>query len=141
APPRVSVPTGSAPVIGLPSARVHIVVFTDFECPYCLEGEQVLSQIRKQYGDKVALYYFNYPLPSHPHAREAAVAASCAAAQGRFAAYHDLLFAHTEDLAHADYGAWAGMLGLERAAVEACRTSGEASRGVEQEIREGRAAR
>src|SRR5690242_2582783 len=53
APPRVAVPAASATRIGSSAAAIRIVVFTDFECPYCLEGEQVLSQIRKQYGDRV----------------------------------------------------------------------------------------
>jgi protein-disulfide isomerase len=140
APPRVTVSTANASVVGPPSAPVHIVVFTDFECPFCFEAEQTLSHIREKYGDRVALYYLNYPLPNHVYARPAAVAAMCAAAQGRYAAYHDYLFAHQQDLAHADYAAWAAAAGLDRAAFETCRSSGDADRRVDQDIREGIAA-
>lgn len=140
APPRMHVSTANASVVGPPSAPVHIVVFTDFECPYCFEAEQTLAQLRRQYDDRVALYYLNYPLPTHPHARPAAAAAMCAAAQGRYAAYHDFLFAHQQDLEHADYAAWAEAAGLDRAAFEACAASGEAERRVEDDIREGIAA-
>src|SRR2546426_4689725 len=98
APPRVAVSTANASVVGPPSAPVRIVVFTDFECPYCFEAEQALSHTREKYGDRVALYYLNYPLPNHVYARSAAVAAMCAASQGRYAAYHDYLFAHQRDL-------------------------------------------
>jgi protein-disulfide isomerase len=140
APPRVSVSTAGAARVGSPSAAVQIVVFTDFECPYCREAEQTLSHIRQKYGDQVALYYLNYPLPSHPNAPAAAKAAVCAAAQGRYSAYHDVLFTHQEDLAHGDYAAWAVAAGLDRAVFEKCRSSDNPQRRVEQDIREGIAA-
>ncbi len=138
--PRVDVSTANANVVGSPAAPVHIVVFTDFECPYCFEAEQTLAELRARYGDRVALYYLNYPLPSHPHARPAAEAAMCAAAQGKYAAFHDFLFAHSQDLEHADYAAWAQGLGLDRAAFQACESSGDAGKRVEDDIREGIAA-
>ena len=109
--------TGAA-VVGPASAPVRIVIFTDFECPYCRESELTLSHIREQYGDRVALYYLNYPLPTHPYAQPAAVAAACAAAQAKYAVYHDALFAHQLDLAHADYAAWAQAAGLDCAVFE-----------------------
>ena len=140
APPRVVVSTVGASRVGPESAPIRIVVFTDFECPYCFESEQTLAGIRQQYGDRVALYYLNYPLPDHRHAKPAAIAATCAAAQGKYAAYHDLLFAHQQELSRADYAAWAEAAGLDRAAFEACRASGEPDRRVDQDIREGIAA-
>ena len=140
APPRVAVSTAGAIRVGSPSAPVRIVVFTDFECPYCREAELTLSHLREQYGERVALYYFNYPLPSHPNAQPAARAAVCAAEQGRYSAYHDVLFAHQDDLARADYATWATAAGLDRAAFEKCRASDAPQHRVEQDIREGIAA-
>jgi protein-disulfide isomerase len=140
APPRVDVSTANAAVVGPPAAPVHIVVFTDFECPYCFEAEQTLAHLREKYGDRVALYYLNYPLPNHVYARPAAVAAMCAAAQGRYAEFHDFLFAHQQELAHANYAEWAAAAGLDRAAFEACEASGAADQRVDQDIREGIAA-
>ena len=102
--------------------------------------EQTLSHLREQYGDRVAVYYLNYPLPNHVHARPAAIAAMCAAAQGRYDAYHHLLFSHQQDLAHADYAAWAAEAGLDRTAFENCQASGAPEQRVEQDIREGIAA-
>ena len=139
-PPRVAVSTANASVVGSQSAPVRVVVFTDFECPYCLEAEQTLTNLRQKYGDRLALYYLNYPLPNHLYARPAAVAAQCAAAQGKYSAYHDYLFAHQDGLEHADFAAWAAAAGLDRSAFEACRTSGDAERRVDQDIREGVAA-
>lgn len=138
--PRVVVATAGAPRIGPASAPIQIVIFTDFECPYCLEAEQTLAHLREKYGDRLAVHYLNFPLPAHPHAKPAAIAAMCAAAQGRFEAFHHLLFSRQQDLAHADYAAWAAEAGLDRAAFETCQASGEPTQRVEQDIREGIAA-
>jgi len=139
-PPRTVVSTAGASVVGSPKAPIQIVVFTDFECPFCLEMEQTLSRIRSRYGDRVVLFYFNFPLPTHQNARPAAIAALCAGAQGRYSAYHDLLFSHQQDLAHADYAGWAESAGLDRKAFEKCRLSGALDKRVDQDIREGIAA-
>ena len=55
-PPRVAVSTAGASIVGPPNAPIRIVIFTDFECPYCREAEMTLVRIREQYGDRVALY-------------------------------------------------------------------------------------
>jgi len=138
--PRVAVSTAGASIVGPATAPVRIVVFTDFECPYCLESERTLALLRQKYGDRIALYYLNFPLPSHPNARPAAVASECAATLGRYAPYHDALFAHQQDLAHAHYAAWAAAAGLDRAKFKACLASGDLDKRVDQDIREGIAA-
>jgi protein-disulfide isomerase len=140
APPRVALSTEGAPIVGSPSAPVRIVDFTDFECPYCKESEPVLKRIAQQYGDKVAIYFRNYPLPNHLYAMPSAIASVCAAEQGRYLQYHDFLFEHSNELKNADYGRWAETLGLDRAKFDACRGSDAARKQVERDIREGVAA-
>jgi len=140
APPRVALSIAGAPMAGSPSAPVRIVEFTDFECPYCKEAEATLKHLVAQYGDRVAVYFRNYPLPNHLYAMPSAIAAVCAAEQGRYLPYHDLLFAHQNELKSADYALWAEMAGLDRAKFEACRASNEPRTRVEQDIREGVAA-
>lgn len=139
-PPRIAVSAEGASRLGPANAPVHVVVFTDFECPYCFESERTLGALRERYGDKLALEYLNYPLPNHSHARPAAVAALCAGAQGKYREYHDLLFSHQQDLAKADFGRWAESLGLDRAKFDACMATGEPDRHVDRDIREGVAA-
>jgi protein-disulfide isomerase len=140
APPRVALSTANAPVVGSPSAPVRIVVFTDFECPYCKESEATLKRIAQQYGNRVAFYFRNYPLPNHLYAMPSAIAAVCAEEQGRYLPYHDILFQHQNELKSADYDLWAEMAGLDRAKFDACRASAEAKKQVESDIREGVAA-
>jgi protein-disulfide isomerase len=68
------------PVRGNPNAKVTIVNFDDFECPFCARMHSTLmSQILPQYGDKVKIVYKDYPLPMHPWAQHAANDANCLA--------------------------------------------------------------
>ncbi|MGI8496565.1 MAG: DsbA family protein [Gemmatimonadaceae bacterium] len=84
-----------ARIQGNPSAKVWVVEVSDFQCPFCRNWhEETYGQLKKEYIDsgKIRFAYINLPLPMHQHAREAANAAMCAAAQGRFWPMHDALF-------------------------------------------------
>jgi len=83
--------TGS-PVKGAADAPVVMVVFSDFQCPYCARLAPVLDAVLKKYPDKVKLIFKNYPLKMHKFAREAGIAALAADAQGKFWPFHDRLF-------------------------------------------------
>jgi len=70
------------PSKGGANAKVTIVEYSDFQCPFCSKGYATMeNQVLKEYGDKVKFYYKNYPLPFHPWAESAAVAAECAKEQ------------------------------------------------------------
>lgn len=84
--------------IGPADARVTIVEFSDFECPFCRETAERLRTIRGRYPRDVAVVYRHYPLSYHKHAVPAAKASLCAARQGRFEGYHDALFARQDSL-------------------------------------------
>lgn len=96
-PPRMEVANGDRPVRGSNSAPITIVEFSDFECPYCQKGAQTMEKVLKEYKGKVKLYFRDYPLGFHPHAKPAAVAARCAQEQGKFWEYHDQLFNSQKD--------------------------------------------
>jgi protein-disulfide isomerase len=108
--------------IGPTTAPVTITAFSDFECPACYRLYRALTGIRTRHAGEVAIVYRNYPLDDlHPFARPAAVAAECAAAQGRFAAYHDFLFEHQDSLKHIAWTSLAGRLGIsDTTAFAAC---------------------
>jgi protein-disulfide isomerase len=85
--------------IGQPSAPVTVTEFSDFECPACARLHRTLKTVRERRGNRIAIVYRNYPLNEiHPSARPAAIAAQCAARQGKFAEYHDYLFSHQDSL-------------------------------------------
>jgi protein-disulfide isomerase len=85
--------------LGPDDAPVTIVVFADFECPYCATlATATLPQIRARYPTKVAVVYRHFPLRQHRFAYPAARAAECAGRQQRFDAYHDQLFTRQDSL-------------------------------------------
>lgn len=89
---RFKVALGDAPVRGPTDAPVTIVMFSDFECPFCERGHQTLEALQKRYRGKIRVAYKAYPLDNHSNALLAAMAARSAQAQGKFWAFHDLLF-------------------------------------------------
>jgi len=104
---------GDAPSFGPADARVTIVEFSDFQCPYCAQASETVKRIREAYGDKVHLIFRQFPLSFHEHAREAAEAALAAHAQGKFWPYHDHLFTHQNALGHNQLESYARELGLD----------------------------
>jgi protein-disulfide isomerase len=92
---RTDISAGRLPILGNKNAKVTIVEYSDFQCPYCEQFfTSTLGQIKKDYIDtgKVKLAFRQYPLPFHPNAEKAAEATECAHEQGKFWAYHDILF-------------------------------------------------
>jgi protein-disulfide isomerase len=113
------------PVKGNPRAPVTVVVFSDFQCPYCSRVEPTLAQVEKVYGDKVRIAWKHKPLPFHPHAIPAAEAAEAAREQGKFWQMHDKMFAAQQDLSPASYERWARELGLDMGRFKAAIASGK----------------
>jgi len=85
--------------LGSRTAPVVITEFSDFLCPFCARSQGTLRSIRAKYGSQVAIAFHHWPQPGlHPQAVGAAIAAECAADQGRFETYHDLLFARQDSV-------------------------------------------
>jgi len=80
------------------NAKVTIVEYSDFECPFCSRFHPTMQQVLADYGDDVRWVYRHFPLESiHPTARKRSLASECAADQGKFWEYTDLLFERFED--------------------------------------------
>lgn len=78
---------------GPDDAKVKLVEYSDFQCPYCQMFQKTMDEIVKEYGDKVQFVFKNLPLESiHPRAKVAANAAECANEQGKWLEYADKLF-------------------------------------------------
>ena len=92
----------SGRILGSDKAKVWVIIFSDFQCPYCKAWhDQVDAALRKDYVNtgKVRVAFLNFPLPMHKNAQPAADAAMCAASQRKFWAFHDALFATQEQWA------------------------------------------
>lgn len=85
--------------VGPADAAVVLIEFSDFQCPYCRMLAATIDSVSKKYPGKIAHVYRHYPLAQiHPHAMDAALASECAAVQGKFTAYHDLLFQQQDSI-------------------------------------------
>jgi protein-disulfide isomerase len=79
-------------VKGSEDAKVTLTEFSDLQCPACASFEPALQGVLAEYGDDIRFEYKHFPLPIHPYAQQASVAAEAAGMQGKFFEYHDVLF-------------------------------------------------
>jgi protein-disulfide isomerase len=98
---------------GAATALVTIVLWSDFQCPYCQRVAGTLRALEKQYGDKLRVVFRHAPMPFHGDAALAAEAGVEAAMQGRFWEFHDALFAAGSSLQRADLERFAQQAGLD----------------------------
>jgi predicted DsbA family dithiol-disulfide isomerase len=137
-PPREDVAVGDTPVMGPSDARVTIIEFADFQCPYCRASEPTLSQLREQYKGKIRYSYRDFPLPMHPYAEKAAEASRCAGEQGQFWPYHDRLFTGAESLTDAHLRSTAAELKLDSGKFDKCLDSGKEQAAVAKDFDQGK---
>lgn len=105
--------------IGPDDARVTIVEWSDFQCPFCARSAPVLAHIHEKYGNDVRIVYRHLPLDMHRNAMLAAEAGVAAAEQGKFWAFHDQVFASFGHLERADLERFAAAVGLDLAKFRA----------------------
>lgn len=135
---RVEVAVGDAPVRGSADARVTVIEFSDFECPFCKRASGTMASLLEKYSGKIKLVYRDFPLESiHPLARGAAEAARCARDGGKFWEYHDVLFAQSPKLAPEDLKRYAAQVGLDAGKFDACVAARAHDAGVQSDIDEG----
>lgn len=91
---------GTHPVLGPEKAPTTLVIFSDFQCPYCSRAAGLLREVLATDQENLRVVYRFFPLPMHPWARAAAEAAACSAEQGNnyFWALHDFMFEHQKEL-------------------------------------------
>jgi protein-disulfide isomerase len=106
---------GDAPAFGPEDAKVTIVEFSDFQCPYCSRAANAVTEIKKRYGDKAHFVFRQFPLSFHQQAHLAAQASLAAHEQGKFWEFHDKLFANQKALSREDLEKYAEELGLDMA--------------------------
>lgn len=137
---RVSV-AATGPSTGAKDAKVTIVTFSDFQCPFCSRAKHTVDEVMKQYGDRVKLVFRQYPLPFHDKAAKAAEASLCAEDQNKFWAFHDRLFEHQSELAVDELKAHAREVGLDGEAFDACLDGGAKAEAVAKDMAEAQQAK
>lgn len=147
---KVDVNTGHLPLLGNRNAKVTVIEFSDFQCPFCRKyWTETLPQIEKEYIDKgLAKYAFrHFPLSFHPQAMMAAIASECANEQGKFWEFHDKLFEEQEKQSQGtiqfskdDMKQWAQELSLNTDVFSQCLDSEKYKSLVKKDFEEGQAA-
>lgn len=97
---------------GSATAKVKLVEFSDFQCPFCSRAATATTEIKKKYGDKIQLVFRQFPLSFHKQAHLAAQASVEAAAQGKFWEFHDKLFENQRELERPQLEKYAKEVGL-----------------------------
>ena len=137
-PLRAQIATVGFPSRGPADAKVTIVEFSDFECPYCGGLFPTLKQVEKNYAQQVRIVYRQFPLANiHPHAQKAAEASLCANEQQKFWEFHDSMFSNQSELSVADLKQRAVDLKLEAQAFNQCLDSGRQAASIQADIQEG----
>lgn len=128
-------------IAGKESAKVKIVEFSDFECPFCSRFySDTLGQIKKEYADngKIAFYYRHFPLYSiHKDAENAALASECAREQGKFVPMHDKIFENQQTITASDLKKYAQSLGLNTSKFNSCLDDKKYKNNVDRDVQLG----
>lgn len=138
--PTFEVDLGNAPFTGAADAKVTIVEFSDFQCPFCSKGADVMNELKKKYGNKIKIAFKNYPLPFHTHAKDAAHAGLCVNEQSpeSFWKLHDLMFADQTKLSKEDLKASVKKIGVKADLYDQCMASGKFMAAIEADMEQGK---
>jgi protein-disulfide isomerase len=101
-----------APSFGPENAKVTIVEFSDFQCPFCSRGANAVTELKKKYAGKIRVVFRQFPLSFHDKAHVAAEAAMFAHSKGKFWEMHDKMFANQNALDRANLEKYAKEVGL-----------------------------
>jgi predicted DsbA family dithiol-disulfide isomerase len=124
---------GISPARGSANARLTIVEFSDFECPFCKQVQSTLKQIVEGYGRDVRFVFKHLPLEGHRNSFPAARAAYCAAEQDRFWQFHDALFS-AQDLSPPALERIASDLGLASERFKTCFNSEQSRAAIVKDL-------
>jgi protein-disulfide isomerase len=136
----ITIAVEGAPVKGPADARITLVEFSDFECPFCSAAEKQVEVVMAAYPKDVKLIYKQFPLSMHPHAEMAAEASLAAREQGKFWEMYDVLFKNFRTLSRTSIFAMAKGIGLDMDKFKADLDSGKFKAVVDKDLADGEAA-
>ncbi len=145
--PTAKAPTADVPAVtaadhirGGKDAKVVLIEYSDFQCPFCSRHHPNMKKLLDEYGDKIEWVYRHFPLSFHENAKPAAIASECANEQGKFWEFADTMFANQDSLGNDYYATVAGTLGLNTTTFKTCLTSGKYDTLIASSISAGSAA-
>jgi protein-disulfide isomerase len=133
----VQIPVNGSPVLGPANAKITIVEFSDFQCPYCIQAVPQIAAVMKAYPTQVKLIFKQFPLEIHSKAFLAASSAMAAHNQGKFWPMHDAMFGHPGELSRENFIKLAQGMGLDLARFEKDMDSNEVKQAIEKDVDDG----
>ncbi len=103
-------------VAGVANSPAQVIEFGDYECPFCRQFAASFRAASSKYGNRVALWFIDFPLDIHRFAKPAAQASECAARQGAFGPMERVLFAKQDSFGLKPWGSYAHEAGVEDSA-------------------------
>lgn len=138
---KLSPVSSSDHIRGNKNAKVTLIVISDYQCPFCQRHEATITQLLKDYGDKIRVVWRNLPLVSmHQYAQKAAEAGECAGDQNKFWEMHDKIFANQSAMTLDNLKSYAKELGLNESTFASCLDSGKYTERVNKQSAEAQAA-
>ncbi len=134
------IPVGKSASRGPADAKVTIIEFSDFQCPFCARSVELIDQIAAAYPKDVRIVYKNFPLSFHAQAMPAAKAAIAAGMQGKFWPMHDEIFKNSSKLTPESYDVFAKAIGLNVAQFNKDMESPAVQAQIAEEMKEATAA-
>ncbi len=128
-------------ILGSKNAKITLIEYSDFQCPYCASFYSTVAQARQEYDDQLRVVFRHFPLTSiHPQAQPAAEAAECAGEQGKFWEFHNGIFENQSSLSADYYKVLAADLKLNVNKFNDCVSSGKYKSKIQQQQAAGSAA-
>ena len=123
---------------GNPDAKITIIEYSDYECPFCQRHHPTIQQAVDEYGDDVVWIYRHYPLSFHSNAKPAAEAAECVgelAGNEKFWEFTDMVYERGSEIAK--LAGYIAEIGVDKAAFDGCMESAKYSEKVDQQLADG----
>ncbi|MCU1257233.1 MAG: oxidoreductase [Bryobacterales bacterium] len=137
----ITLRTLGSPTKGPENAKITLVEFSDFQCPYCSKAVTEIDAVLKAFPNDVKLVYKQFPLSEiHSRAMLASQAALAANAQGKFWPMHDKMFANNQSLTRENMLKWAGDLGLDMKRFTADMDAPETKKQIARDLADGEQA-
>jgi len=127
-------------IMGDSTAKVTLVEYSDFQCPYCKKFNPIVRRLMSEYKGKVRWVYRHFPLSFHAQSQKAAEASECAGDQGKFWEYGDKIFANQKSLSPSSFEQFSVDLGLNAGEFKTCLDSGKYAQKVRSDMQGGIAA-
>ncbi|MFA6017810.1 MAG: thioredoxin domain-containing protein [Patescibacteria group bacterium] len=130
----------------LSKAKVVLVEYSDFQCPYCSKHQPTMEQIMSEYGDDVAWVYRHFPLSFHSNAQSSSLASECAGEQGKFWEFADAMFdgqtslSTTAEVAETFMTATAKKIGLDMTKYNDCIETAKYQSAIDDDAASGKTA-